>query len=94
MNEILGNIKRRVRELSPYSLKINRARVKLNQNENPWDAPRAIKQATLARLEQRAWSRYPDFIPSQLVARLAEFSGWPETGIVAGNGSNELIQAV
>jgi len=68
--------------------------VKLNQNENPWDAPAEIKQETLSRMKDRAWSRYPDFMPQRLHERLAEFSGWHADGIIAGNGSNELIQAL
>src|SRR5207302_841344 len=43
---------------------------------------------------ERAWSRYPDFVPRRLHERLAEFSGWKPEGIIAGNGSNELIQAL
>src|SRR5204863_8634545 len=62
--------------------------------ENPWDAPLEIKQEILRRTALRAWSRYPDFVPERLHQRLAEHSGWDSTGIVAGNGSNELIQAV
>jgi histidinol-phosphate aminotransferase len=72
----------------------HRASVKLNQNENPWDAPVEIKQETLSRMKDRAWSRYPDFTPQRLHQRLAEFSGWRPDGIIAGNGSNELIQAL
>ena len=45
-------------------------------------------------MNERAWSRYPDFTPQRLHERLAEFSGWKPEGILAGNGSNELIQAV
>jgi len=83
-----------VRALRAYTLSPDRARVKINQNENPWDAPVRIKTETLRRLEARKWSRYPDFTPSSLHARLAEFSGWQAKGIIAGNGSNELIQAL
>jgi histidinol-phosphate aminotransferase len=88
------SIKDSVRTLRPYTLSPDRASVKLNQNENPWDAPIEIKQETLRRISERAWSRYPDFIPQRLHERLAEFSGWTAQGIIAGNGSNELIQAV
>lgn len=91
---ILNSIKDSVRGLRPYSLSPYRASVKLNQNENPWDAPAAIKQEVLNRMKDRAWSRYPDFTPQRLHERLAEFSGWPADGIIAGNGSNELIQAI
>ncbi|HMJ25499.1 MAG TPA: histidinol-phosphate transaminase [Pyrinomonadaceae bacterium] len=94
MSRTLASIKTRVRELRPYSLKLDRTRVKLNQNENPWDVPSRIKQETLKRVGDCAWSRYPDFVPQRLHERLAEFSGWTADGIVAGNGSNELIQAL
>jgi histidinol-phosphate aminotransferase len=69
-------------------------RVKLNQNENPWDTPVKIKQETLRRISDCAWSRYPSFAPRRLHERLAAFTGWTADGIVAGNGSNELIQAL
>ena len=94
MESSIERIKPQVRALRPYSLSPDRAGVKINQNENPWDAPARIKQETLRRLERREWSRYPDFIPTDLQARLAEFSGWQPEGIIAGNGSNELIQAL
>lgn len=94
MNRALEMIKPLVRELRPYSLRPDRARIKLNQNENPWDAPLKIKEETLRRLEERSWSRYPDFVPDRLHQRLAEHSGWTPDGVIAGNGSNELIQAV
>ena len=91
---IYNVIKDSVLALRPYTLAPHRASVKLNQNENPWDAPAEIKQETLNRVEARAWSRYPDFMPQRLHGRLAEFSGWRPDGIIAGNGSNELIQAL
>src|ERR1051325_8674237 len=89
----LDKIKPRVRELKAYTLKPDRGAVKLNQNENPWGAPDAVRRETLRRLEGRAWSRYPDFVPAALHEKLAGFAGWRADGVVAGNGSNELIQA-
>jgi len=89
-----NSIKDSVLALRAYTLSPRRASVKLNQNENPWDAPAEIKQETLKRMQDRAWSRYPDFSPQRLHDRLAEFSGWQPDGIIAGNGSNELIQAL
>ncbi|MDX6445424.1 MAG: histidinol-phosphate aminotransferase [Blastocatellia bacterium] len=94
MSKTLASIKTRVCELRPYSLSPDVARIKLNQNENPWDTPVKIKQETLRRISDCAWSRYPNFAPRRLHERLADFSGWTAEGIVAGNGSNELIQAL
>jgi histidinol-phosphate aminotransferase len=87
-------IKPSVRALHAYTLSPHRASVKLNQNENPWDAPTRIKEEVLRRFAARNWSRYPDFTPTTLHERLAAFAGWKPDGVIAGNGSNELIQAV
>src|ERR1044071_1731443 len=89
----LDTIKPRVRELRAYSLTPERGAVKLNQNESPWDLPATIKREAARRLEGREWSRYPDFVPLSLHEKLAEYAGWTADGVVAGNGSNELIQA-
>ena len=94
MADPLNNIKPRVRELRAYTLAPDRASVKLNQNENPWDAPVRIRQESLRRVGERSWSRYPDFVPASLHERLAAFAGWCADGVIAGNGSNELIQAL
>src|SRR5947209_17669701 len=83
----------RERELKADTLSPDRASVKINQNENPWDLSEAVKQETLRRMSSRAWSRYPDFVPASLHEKLAAFAGWRADGVVAGNGSNELIQA-
>ena len=91
MNDV---IKPTVRALRAYTLSPHRASVKLNQNENPWDAPVRIKEEVLRRFGARKWSVYPDFVPASLNERLAAFAGWKSDGIIAGNGSNELIQAL
>src|SRR5215207_7228852 len=90
----LDSIKPAVWALKAYTLSPHRASVKLNQNENPWDAPACIKDEVLQRFAARRWSRYPDFVPASLHERLAEFARWKSDGIIAGNGSNELIQAL
>lgn len=90
----LDKVKACVRALQPYALSPHRANVKINQNENPWDLPAGVKQETMRRLGSRRWSRYPDFAPASLHKRLSEFAGWTADGIIAGNGSNELIQAL
>src|SRR5437016_14239257 len=94
MSNALNAIKPKVRALRAYSLSPDRASVKLNQNENPWDAPPEIRSETLRRVNERPWSRYPDFHAGAVHHCLAEFAGWKAEGIIAGNGSNELIQAL
>ena len=94
MTEAINKIKPDVRGLKAYSLSADRASIKINQNENPWGAPERIRHETLAQMDARPWSRYPDFVPVKLQQRLADFANWTAEGVIAGNGSNELIQAV
>jgi histidinol-phosphate/aromatic aminotransferase/cobyric acid decarboxylase-like protein len=90
----LRHVKPSVRALAAYTLALREAPVKINQNENPWDLPEAVKRRVLERALARPWSRYPDFDPKDLLEALARFSGWRADGILAGNGSNEAIQAL
>src|SRR5688572_8056327 len=94
MTAPLDIIKPAVRALRAYTLSPHRASVKINQNENPWDAPAEIKEEVLRRFAARQWSRYPDFVPATLQEHLARFAEWKPDGVIAGNGSNELIQAL
>ncbi len=93
-HEPLRHVKPAVRALSAYTLAAREAEVKLNQNENPWDAPESVKRRVLDAVLGRPFSRYPEFDPRALVERLAAFAGWRPDGVLAGNGSNELIEAL
>ena len=90
----LRHVKPGVRALRPYTLAARLAAVKVNQNENPYDLPADLKRRVLDEALSRSWSRYPDFDPRELLEALGRFSRWRADGILAGNGSNELIEAV
>jgi len=94
MTQAIEIIKPQVRRLRAYTLSPHRATVKINQNENPWKTPERIVQETARRMTDRSWSRYPDFVPARLRECLARHAGWMPEGVLAGNGSNELIQAL
>src|SRR5499427_81209 len=86
-------IKPEVRGLTAYTLKHFDADVKLDQNENPYELPADLKREVVDRVLRRPWGRYPEFVPAAVIKTLSGFTGWPEEGILVGNGSNELIQA-
>jgi histidinol-phosphate aminotransferase len=90
----LRHVKPSVRALRAYTLAPRTAAVKIDQNENPYDVPAAVKRRVVEEALARPWSRYPAFEPRRLVEALAAFSGWRPDGILAGNGSNELIEAL
>ncbi len=94
MASSLRHIKKEVRAQAAYTLAVREARIKIDQNENPHDVPEALKRRVLEQALARPWSRYPAFDPRELIEKLAAFSGWRADGILVGNGSNELIEAV
>ena len=87
-------VKPAVRGQPAYSLVPRPARRKLNQNESPWDVPAPLKREIAERAVALPWNRYPEFVPAELLQRLAAAHGWHADGVLVGNGSNELIQAV
>lgn len=89
----LRHIKPRVRALSAYTLRHYEPRIKLNQNESPYDVPEELKRALQRQLADRPWNRYPPFVADSFIGSVAEAMDWPEEGILVANGSNELIQA-
>jgi len=94
MRDPLRHVKPAVRALQAYTLAARRAPVKVNQNENPFELPEAVKKRVLERAMERPWGRYPDFDPRELTTALARYAGWRPDGVLAGNGSNELIEAL
>jgi len=93
-NRIVDRVKPGVRAISAYTLREYDCEIKINQNENPADVPRELKRKILDSALGRSWSRYPPFVPAELHERLAAYTGWKPDGILAGNGSNEIIQAL
>lgn len=91
---VLQNIIPEVRALGAYTLKATVARVKLNQNESPWDVSDAFKDSVLARVKAADWNRYPDFHPADVLEGLGRMHGLTGENVLIGNGSNELIQAI
>jgi histidinol-phosphate aminotransferase len=90
----LARVKPSVRAMGAYTLRPYEPRIKLNQNESPYDLPQEIKDRVAARLAGRPWNRYPPFVAHNFIEAVAEATRWPADGILVANGSNELIQSV
>ena len=82
-----------VQALGAYTLDLSPCRFKLDQNEVPWELPQRIKEEVARRLLDREWARYPDFHAARLRECLAAAHDWMPEGVLAGNGSNELLAA-
>jgi histidinol-phosphate aminotransferase len=81
-------------KLAAYPYRKVEARIKLDQNESPWDLPPDLKARALARIRDAEWNRYPDMHAEGVRAAVARFQGWPEEGVVVAPGSNFLILAL
>ena len=92
--DMLRHIKPAVRALRAYTLEPRVARVKIDQNESPYEWSESLKRRVLERALERPWARYPEFDPRELLDALARHAGWRADGILAGNGSNEMIEAL
>jgi histidinol-phosphate aminotransferase len=83
-----------ISSLAEYHLSETSGRVKLNQNENPYDLPPSVKEEVIQKLSSARWSRYPAFVPSAQIEKVARFARWKPEGTLLGNGSNELLQLI
>lgn len=88
----LEKIKPEVRAIEGYHLTSYDCPVKLNQNESPFDVPDDLKAKILDTVQNRPWYRYPEPMPTDLVADLAEYVGVSPENVIVANGSNSLVQ--
>lgn len=91
LDQALRLINPGIRALSAYHLEPEACTVKLNQNENPFDWPREIKEEIGRFCVERPWNRYPPFIPGELRSMLAGYAGSGSGSVLVGNGSNEML---
>lgn len=94
VSSVLGAFKNGVREMDAYHLRERSHRIKLNQNESPFDLPPALKQEILKECAALSWNRYPSFGNRRLVEKLAGHLDAQPAQILVGNGSNELLQTL
>ena len=92
----IDRIRTAVRNERPYIVDgaFDAVKIKLNQNEVPWDVPAALKDELMDRFREAAFNRYPYEQPRQLKKALADYNGVDPEAILVGNGSNELVQTL
>jgi len=69
-------------------------RVKLNQNESPFDVPADLKEELTDAAKSIPWNRYPINESPLLTGKLAQRHGVTPNQILLGNGSNQLFQTL
>lgn len=94
MNPYVEKVKPSIRAIKAYHMQEQKYRIKLNQNESPYDIPAWLKKEILDEFSTRPWNRYPEFVSSGLSGDLAEFLKLKPEQLIVGNGSNELLQTL
>jgi histidinol-phosphate aminotransferase len=91
-NLIKSRVKRGIQELSPYSVPHFECRIKLDGNESPFSLPDEVVEKVLKEIREIPINRYPDSEANVLREKISKVSGFPQEGILVGNGSDELIE--
>ena len=81
-------------ELEGYHSATVSVDVRLNVNESPYPPPPAWRDAFLEELASTPFNRYPDREATALREAIGALHGVGPEQILAGNGSNEVIQAL
>ena len=77
--------------LTPYVSPQMPARYRLNTNESPYPPPPEVVAEVFDALRASELNRYPDKDANRLLSALSRHLDWPEQGIWAANGSNEVF---
>jgi histidinol-phosphate aminotransferase len=87
-------IKESVASKKIYQLPKVDYKIKLNQNENPYDLPEEIKSKILQEISKQNWNRYPELGSLGLRKKITKELGIDSKSIMVGNGSNEIMLAI
>ncbi|MGE4272983.1 MAG: histidinol-phosphate transaminase [Desulfitobacterium sp.] len=81
-----------IQTLKAYESKAIPGCVRLDANENPLPWPKGMREELFA--SPFILNRYPDGEARELRQAISQYTGVPVEGILAGNGSDELIQLI
>lgn len=84
-------LRKDLQDFKNYDTSSSDAAIKLNANESFNDVPAAIKEKFCLRVMKENFNRYPDISSEKLKKLYASYAGICEENIIAGNGSDELI---
>ena len=87
-----GLIKSEVRGQQAYVAEKSILPIRLDANENPFPLPAELHAEFMAALDRVSLNRYPEAGSPTLLARVAARYGVAPDMLMAGNGSDELIQ--
>jgi len=94
-DRVRRRVRKEIADRSAYDVIPAAGRIKLDAMESPYVWPPALQTEWLSTLRQVELNRYPDPTAFELCEDLRRWSGLEgATGILVGNGSDELIQMI
>jgi histidinol-phosphate aminotransferase len=92
--DVKDNFRKSVIDLAPYFVSGHPAKIKLNQNESPFDIPPELKKDIVDEFLRISWNRYPEVFSTKLSKKFSELYDLPVDSFIISNGSNEFIYTV
>lgn len=93
-----GDIQRLVqpqlKDLRPYEPHLYDNVIHLEANENPYPFPQEVMEKIFREMAQLGFNRYPDPALKDLREAIGQYAGVSKEQVLAGNGSDELIQGL
>lgn len=86
------SIRKAVKNRPAYNFQAKPHKIKLDQNESPYDLSPELKEKVFDKLRTTEFNRYPAIHAASLRQTIADYCHWPEMGIAIGSGSNTLIR--
>lgn len=77
-----------------YNAKRIDSRIKLHANESPFSLSDTLVSEVKEEIAKCSFNRYPDAMSEELCKKFGEYIGVDYRAVVAGNGSDELIQII
>lgn len=84
----------KVKNLVPYDAITGDYKVRLDANESFIDPGELLREQILSAVSGVKLNRYPDPMAAELCGKFAQYYGIDPSGVVAGNGSDELITVI
>lgn len=87
-------IRTNIKNLEAYKVESPQYEIIVNANESPYDFPMILKRKFCDEICNTDLNRYPEACYPELLKELSLYSGVPESGIICGSGSDEVIAMI
>jgi histidinol-phosphate aminotransferase len=83
-----------LKDFKPYELEENNYSIRLDANESFLNFPIELENELLKEVRTSLFNRYPDPFSTKVCSLYADYADTSYKNIIAGNGSDELIQII